>query len=70
MRKRRVESTNLAAVGYDARTRTLEVEFVNGRVYQYHGVPDSVREQLLRAPSKGQFFNAHIRNSYPFLRVG
>ena len=70
MPKQGVASTNLASVGYDKETQTLEVEFLNGRVYQYYGVPDDMHGQLMRAPSKVQFFNAHIRDSYPFSRVG
>lgn len=70
MRRRSVASTNLAAVGYDAKTRTLEIEFVNGRVYQYYDVPNNMHDRLMQAPSKGQFFNAHIRNNYPYSRIG
>ena len=70
MLKQSVVSTNLMSVGYDERTQTLEVEFLNGRVYQYYDVPSHMHEQLMQAPSKGQFFNTYIRNSYPFSRVG
>ena len=70
MLKQSVASTNLMSVGYDERTQTLEVEFLNGRVYQYYGVPDNMHDQLMRASSKGRFFNTYIRNSYPFSRVG
>ena len=70
MLRQGVASTNLQSVGYDEGTQTLEVQFVNGRVYQYYGVPENMHTQLMQAPSKGQFFNAYIRNSYPFSRVG
>lgn len=65
-----VSSTSLHSVGYDENTGTLEVKFVSGRVYQYYGVPPNMHGQLMRAPSKGQFFNTYIRRSYPFSRVG
>lgn len=70
MLKQSVASTNLTSVGYDEETQTLEVEFLNGRVYQYYGVPNNMHDQLMRAPSKGQFFITYIRNNYPFSRVG
>lgn len=70
MLKQSVASTNLMSVGYDERTQTLEVEFLNGRVYQYYGVPENMHTQLMQAGSKGQFFNTYIRNSYPFSRIG
>ena len=42
MQRQPVESSSLASVGYEERTRTLEVEFHNGGVYQYLEVPASV----------------------------
>ena len=63
-------STNLQSVGYDERTETLEVQFVSGRVYQYYGVSADMHDRLMQAGSKGEFFNAHIKRSYPFSRVG
>ena len=68
--KQPVASTNLHSVGYDERTQTLEVQFVSGRVYQYYEVPANVHERLMQAPSKGKFFNMHIRRGYPFSQVG
>ena len=70
MLKHSVGSTNLMSIGYDRETETLEVEFLNGRIYQYYGVPNNLHNQLMQAPSKGQFFNSYVRNSYPFSRVG
>ena len=37
-----VESSNIVSAGYDAETRTLEVEFSNGGVYRYGDVPSDV----------------------------
>ncbi|MEZ0611687.1 KTSC domain-containing protein [Fibrella sp. WM1] len=62
-----VDSSNLASVGYDG--RTLEVEFLNGSVYQYSGVPDEVYEALMSADSHGKYFNANIRTSYSYRKV-
>ena len=70
MDKRNVASSNVKAVGYDEPAQTLEVEFLNGRVYQYYGVPESMHSQFMKAPSKGKFFNAYIKNHYPYSRVG
>ena len=65
-----VVSSNILSVGYDERTQTLEVEFIRGTVYQYYGVPDNIHQELMNAPSKGQFFNTYIRDMYPYSRVG
>ena len=70
MNRSPVASSNVCAIGYDAITQTLEVEFLGGRVYQYYGVPDNMHEQIMQAYSKGQFLNHYIKNSYPYSRVG
>lgn len=65
-----VSSTNIVSVGYDDATETLEVEFMNGTVYQYFNVGSDLYQQFLAAPSKGQFLNTYIRSAYPYSRVG
>jgi hypothetical protein len=65
-----VSSSTVASFGYVQQTETLEVEFLNGTIYQYYNIGADVYEQLKTASSKGQFLNAYIRNSYPYSRVG
>lgn len=65
-----VSSSNIASIGYDPDSETLEIEFTNGSIYQYFNVPAGLHEQLMAAPSKGQFLNTYIRNAYPYSRVG
>jgi hypothetical protein len=69
MRRKPVDSSSLASVGYDKAARTLEVEFRKGRIYQYHDVGAEIFARLMTAESKGRFMNAHIRNAYRFTRV-
>lgn len=65
MERQAVSSSNLASVGYDPSSETLEVEFVSsGKVYEYYNVPQFMYERLMEAGSHGQFFNAEIRNAY------
>jgi hypothetical protein len=65
-----VASGTIASIGYDPDSETLEVEFTSGSIYQYFNVPPSLNEQLMAAPSKGQFLNTYIKNGYPYSRVG
>ncbi len=58
-----VQSSNLASVGYEG--DILEVEFRNGRIYQYFTVPEWVHRDLMEASSVGTYFNQNIRNAYP-----
>lgn len=65
----KVESSNVAAVGYELSTETLRVEFKSGAIYDYSDVPELVHKQLVGAPSVGSFFNSTIKNSYQFERI-
>ena len=69
MNRTAVISSNLASVGYDSESSTLEVEFVGGSVYQYFGVPAAEWEVLMQASSHGTYFNANIRNNYSYVRL-
>jgi hypothetical protein len=69
MRRRSVDSTSLASVGYDAGSRTLEVEFHNGGVYHYLGVHPDTAQALLAADSLGVFLNTEIKPRHPYVRL-
>ncbi len=70
MERYSVASSNIASIGYDAGTETLEVEFLSGANYQYYNVPQNMYDQLMQAGSKGRFLNTYIKNAYPYSRVG
>lgn len=63
MKRIPVQSNNLASVGYDKTTSTLEVEFTNGNVYQYLDVPIHAYEGLMVAASKGRYLNETIKKA-------
>jgi len=66
----RVSSTNVASIGYEVETETLEVEFRNGSVYQYSRVPQRHWDGLMNAPSKGTYLNRQIKNGpYRFRQI-
>lgn len=69
MERTSVVSSNIASIGYSEDEQILEVEFLKGGVYQYTGVPRYVYESLMGAGSKGEFFAANIKNSFPFYKV-
>lgn len=62
-------SSNVCAIGYDADSRTLEVEFNDGSVYQYEGVPQDEYEGLMNADSKGKYLNANIKGRYSYVKL-
>ena len=61
-------STVIRFFRYDAERRELLVGFQSGRRYTYQDVPEEIFLGMKAAFSKGEFFNAHIRNKYPFIR--
>ncbi len=69
MRRLPVESSDLVSIGYDARERLLEIEFKEGRIYQYLDVEPDVYERFTRTDSYGEYFNAHINKHYRYQRV-
>jgi hypothetical protein len=64
-----VDSSNVAAVGYDEGSSTLQVEFNNGAAYQYFDIPESIFEGLRDADSVGAYLAAHIKGSYRYSKV-
>lgn len=61
-----VESTVIFAVGYDAKRGDLEIQFKEGGVYLYLGVPAPLYLELMNADSKGAFFDEKIKNQFVF----
>jgi hypothetical protein len=62
-----VESSSIDSVGYEK--NVLEVRFRNGGLYQYLDVPEEALAMLMRAESKGRFFNQNIRGRYACVRL-
>ena len=56
-----VASSNLNAIGYDAKTQTLRVHFNSGTIYDYYGVPKNMYDGLLHADSHGSYLHRHIK---------
>ena len=69
MERKRIQSSKIRAVGYDAPTRTLEIEFTDGRVNSYAGVSPEVHRAFMNAPSPNSFFEDRIEEDYTARRV-
>lgn len=71
MQRQPVTSSNLASVGYEDASATLEVEFVDGGIYQYFSVPSQVHAGLMAAGSHGTYFDTHVKKAgYQYVRIG
>ena len=58
------QSSHLDRYEYNSETQTLTVEFHNGAVYQYAGVPQTVADTFAQNGGSGTFFHAKIRDQY------
>ncbi len=56
-----VTSSIIKSVGYDSLEKRLEVEFVNGSVYEYNGVPGYVYSRLMTTSSVGSYFHNTVK---------
>lgn len=57
------------AVGYDRKTRQLEVVFNTGQTYCYEDVPPSEYKGLLEAKSKGRYMQDNVLDVYSYSQL-
>lgn len=62
MQRELVVSSNIKSIGFD--NGVLEIEFANGRIYQYWGQgAERHFEQMKKAESVGSYFAVNVRNN-------
>src|SRR3990172_580214 len=80
MNRTTVTSSNIASVGYDPATQTLEVEFKGNkkskpRIYHYLNVPEWVFQDLIEPNlplyngSKGTYFSEVVKGQYKYMEA-
>lgn len=69
MERKPVSSSNIASIGYDENSSTLEIEFLNNSIYQYFDVPLHIYQGLMKADSHGQFLAQNIKGVYRYSKV-
>jgi hypothetical protein len=68
-RRLRVHEFDSSAIdrgAYDLDARTLDLWYKGGDRYRYFAVPESVFDELLAAPSAGDYVNREIKPSYRY----
>jgi molybdate transport system substrate-binding protein len=61
-----INSRLITFADYRPATSELDLTFATGATYTYFAVPARIYERLLAAGSKGAFFNAEIKDVFPF----
>lgn len=59
-----LQSAHLNGAQYDADTHTLRIQFVNGAIYQFSGVPQTTVDNLRQSSSAGSYFHDKIKGRY------
>ncbi len=66
MQRHPVSSSRISSVGWE--NNTMEVQFHNGVIYQYHGVSESEYKSFLGSPSLGSALS-RLDKIHPYNRV-
>lgn len=59
----RVNSSNITEIGYDELSRTMEIKFKHGGIYQYSPITPQAYISFLKSESKGKFFHQNIKEN-------
>ena len=69
MERKRISSSRIRSAGYDDKTRTLEIEFSDGRISAYMDVAPDIYRGLMSAPSPVAYFEDRIAEDYTASRI-
>ena len=61
MQLTKVNSTQIAAIGYNQNTKELFIEYKNNAVYKYINVPETVYNGILAAKSVGKYVSEYVK---------
>lgn len=63
------QSRNLHRAEYDPASQVLTVQFANGALYDYYGVPQSTVDTLFQTGSSQDYFNDHVKARYSYRKM-
>ena len=69
IQRQTVTSSDIASIGYDVISQTLEIEFHATGIYRYFSVPKEISDTLLTTPSPGKFFLQNIKGKFAWEKV-
>ena len=62
-------SSHIIRSKYDSMSHAMDVQFENGSVYRYHGVPPIEYTRFLCSPSQGCYHSDNIKSNYAVKRI-
>lgn len=69
MKRIKINSEAVSAVGYDKLKKILRIRFAEGNVFDYQGVPVRVFKELFEAESIGRYINWEVKPNYEFTEI-
>ncbi len=69
MKRQPVSSSMISSIGYEPESKTLEIEFNTGAVWQYLDFPKKSWKDFKNADSIGRYFRDYIQDSYEEVRI-
>ncbi len=64
MQRWKVDSSMILAVNYDTNQECMELELHSGAVWRFRHVPAILIEDMLKAESKGKFYNLWVKDLF------
>lgn len=64
-----LKSTSIKSVGYSRTSKTLEVEFPSGAVYEYYNVPEEFFHELCNHANPGKFMSLNIKGNFDYSKL-
>jgi hypothetical protein len=69
MDRKKVNSSGIRSIGYEASSQVLEVELTDGSIWQYSKVPSEVHRRLMAAPSAVSYYRDNVEEEYSRRRL-
>ncbi len=64
-----MQSTHILTVNYDSTQKALKIYFFGGGVHEFQDVPYAVYDDIIRAKSKGKYYNEKVKGVYQSKKV-
>lgn len=69
MERKKVSSSHIRSIGYDAKDQILEIEFSSGTIIQYSRVSSEIQRRLMASTSMKSFFEDNIQDNFSEKRI-
>lgn len=65
MRRIHATSVDIAQIGHQEDSETLEIQFSRGEICQYYNVPSGIHDELMKSPAREEYKNRRALSLHP-----